>query len=368
MAEDINHDEMQAAALSYLAEVSIADGDIRRADTLVDAITSSFLKARTLAHLAIASAATGDVERTNALVAAISPPDERAELLTYLAHNAAKAGDVERAIQLAENAENAARHVVDLDRQDQAVTALARAFASARDYDRAERIASTICNPRERAYTFRDVADAAATTGDTDRAATLAQLARVAAESIDDAHVRQMTLTHITLKGADTDAEPSPMVAKRTRELAGDASDLMHQIQDLADNATVVATVRARSLIARALADSEWIDVVDVLAEVDAVALNVLTDEYLQTAAFARDLWTSRRITSSAADDSRPSVDNRSLRSGCYGEVTAPTLSHTEKHIASPRRAMDERNAITGSDAIPVDGFGAVKIVRRLAR
>ncbi len=43
-------------------------------------------------------------------------------------------------------------------------------------------------------------------------------------------------------------------------------------------------------------------------------------------------------------------------RSTRYSPRVAPNFIHCQQYRSSPRRALDERNSITRSDAIPVDG------------
>jgi len=186
LARSITRPDEQARALIAVAEAIAAAGDPDRAETVARSITYPDLQAWALIVVARAFAAAGDPDRAETVARSLADPYEQVCALTVVAEAIAAGGvrtetvgDVvgtaERARQLAERAETLARLLTDWDEQDQALAAVAQAFAAAGEPDRAAAVARSITDSYEQDQALTAVAEAFAAAGEPDRAAAVAR-------------------------------------------------------------------------------------------------------------------------------------------------------------------------------------------------
>ncbi|GAB3847271.1 hypothetical protein GCM10027610_066850 [Dactylosporangium cerinum] len=174
---------------------------------LLDSYSTNYT-ARTQTDEAWAAAAAGDYERAQMLATQAEhaahttmEPKDQATALTRLARAAATVGDYERARVLATQAEHAARGTRSID-QVRILADVARAIAATGDHEgaqtvvtHAERSADSIVKPDSCAYALANLAQAAATAGDHERAERIAR-------NITDPGVRTCALADLALEAA----------------------------------------------------------------------------------------------------------------------------------------------------------------------
>jgi ATP/maltotriose-dependent transcriptional regulator MalT len=162
-------------------------------------------------------------------------------------------------------AEALANSIPDLDRQAVALALLVKVVAAGSDHDRAARLAGEAEALTEqitwgrRAWALARLLEAVAAGGDHDRAARLAGEAEALTEQITDPDMRVKVLAQLAGILMKTSKETS-----RVPRQARSSSPLM---------------VRARRLLAEALAAGSWTGVVSSLACVDPLAVTALADE-----------------------------------------------------------------------------------------
>ncbi|WP_345542111.1 hypothetical protein [Phytohabitans rumicis] len=265
-ARSIPNPSLRARALSSLASAYAAASATDRAEQIAQSITETRERAGSLSCLA---AAAGQSDRAVTLAAA-ARPSARARVLTDVIKALAAAGKTDRAVALATEAENAALssgiHIQtklladltealvaagQLDRaeqtarssphpfiRDQALADLVKALAAAGETDRAEDAARSITEPYQRAHALNDLIDVLVAANETDRVVAIASAAEKAAQSISEPFLHAPALTRL--------AERQPP--------------------------------RVRSLIANALAVGSWTMPLDVLVNVDLMALCAFMD------------------------------------------------------------------------------------------
>ncbi|WP_208760818.1 hypothetical protein, partial [Micromonospora orduensis] len=155
---------------------------------------------------------------------------------------------------LADRAETIAGSITDRYEQAQALTALAEAAAGAGDLDRAERIARSITDPKQQAWALTALAEAVAGAGDLDRAETIAR----------------------SITKPDQQAQALIGLASRCVNQSG-----APLTRDSASEGVALARLRARSLVAAALALGSWEPCLGVGTRVQLAGFATLAAERL---------------------------------------------------------------------------------------
>ncbi|MGH3947588.1 MAG: hypothetical protein ACRDSE_00455 [Pseudonocardiaceae bacterium] len=180
-----------AAAGDHHWAVLLAD----RAATMARSLTSNDIPATSedvqafaLTELAETLARAGHPDRAEAIALSIPGPFGRPTALARLACIAARAGDPDRARTLALRVERSVRARADARRAHNELGALAKAVAATADSNRAESIARLISAPMDRAGALMGVVQALAHTGQFGQARVVAgQLADLAGTITDEA-------------------------------------------------------------------------------------------------------------------------------------------------------------------------------------
>ena len=187
----IGHPERgEALALSIVSDRpggGIRERAIPRV-AIVDSTSESHRRDTALAELVPAVGARGDFERAESLADAIRDPKLRGQALAGLALVMKAADDAERAAEVWRRAEGIAAAVDSPDQADspslRILQALVDVAAQAGDVDQAEATAETITDLPEKAIALTTVAQAAAATGDIERAVALTDKAEEVSRAI----------------------------------------------------------------------------------------------------------------------------------------------------------------------------------------
>jgi Flp pilus assembly protein TadD len=177
LARAITSTRARDEALHVLAIAVARAGDLKRAEDLARAITSSSAQRRVFNGLAALAVQVGDLDGAEALIRAIAHPGAENQMLRGLAAAIAQTGDLDRA-------ESVARAITRPEVQARTLGALATAIAQTGDLDRAESVARAITRPEVQARTLGALATAIAQTGDLDRADRLVTEGEVLADAV----------------------------------------------------------------------------------------------------------------------------------------------------------------------------------------
>jgi hypothetical protein len=151
---------------------------------VAQSVTDPDQRAAVQASLAKILAKAGDLPRAATAALVIADPVLQAQVLTELAGMAAALGDQPQTKLLTGRAVSAAYAIADLGLQGQVQVRLARAAVTAGDLDQAVTIANAVLKPGPRARLLTELAQAAAASGESERARTLTGQALNAAQAI----------------------------------------------------------------------------------------------------------------------------------------------------------------------------------------
>jgi tetratricopeptide (TPR) repeat protein len=174
----------ESSVLTQLVEAVARTGDGERAEAIARTITDLGGQAGALARLAatLARRASEDysdrgrslVHDAEAIAREITEPSTRAQVLADLAAVMARIGDVDRSRSLIDETQNALQTVSELHRTT-ILTATVTATAACGDLMRAEAIARSLPDQRDRTMALQQVAIPLARAGDLDHAEALAR-------------------------------------------------------------------------------------------------------------------------------------------------------------------------------------------------
>jgi hypothetical protein len=173
-------------------------------------------------------------------------------------------------------AEATAKAITNSEQRARALEMVAEAAAQSGDVERAGALAGTIANAGQRARTLASLAQLAGRVGDVDRAAALADLTKAAAAAMIAPDQRERTLTSVAKAAAragDLDWGEA---------LAGAITDPEPRARVLAVLARKADPDKARSLLARALTLGHWETSADALADIAPAAVLTIADQYLE--------------------------------------------------------------------------------------
>jgi tetratricopeptide (TPR) repeat protein len=279
LAGHITWAPVKVEVLCAVAKAIAAAGELDRARILFDqaqklacstGIIDLFWQAKAFASLIESTAAVKDWGRTRRLIHGAervansnSRLDKRAEALGELAVVLAATGYTRRADDVLDQAETAAGQIDGSDGREKALAQVAQAAAVSGNYDRAMSIANTIDEPNKHASALGQVAKATAAAGDLHQALALAH-------SINEPHSQAQALAAVA----------QVLIAAGELDLAQDAT-LSIAIRDqqteplVALTNAVIATgdlSRARSVAHRIASPSQQADALTVLAKALAAA------------------------------------------------------------------------------------------------
>jgi tetratricopeptide (TPR) repeat protein len=169
----------QVWELAAAARALTAAGDLGRARMLAKkaeitarSIADPWQQAPALTSVTRIVALTGNLDRAETIARSITDPREQAAALASVAQAAAGSGDFDRASSLVGDIESNISTVTDT-MQGWLMGSLSRTMAKIGNLDIAENMIRSIANPEEKASALASVAQAAAESGDFDRARLL---------------------------------------------------------------------------------------------------------------------------------------------------------------------------------------------------
>jgi tetratricopeptide (TPR) repeat protein len=191
--------DRRARDLAAVAKVAAAHGITGQAEEIARSIVGlrSLHRVEALANVARAVAVGGDLERARTITESITSPEHRDGALAALAKDAALTG------KLAE-AEEIAKSITSPVPKAEALIAVAAGLAAAGSYGRAQEIAQSLASARQRSSAFAALAEASMAAGARDLAVTFARQAESAAASVsrhDQAAVLAVAARAIAVTG-----------------------------------------------------------------------------------------------------------------------------------------------------------------------
>lgn len=303
--------DWQVKALAQLAGAAATSGDAEKtaqladkAESLLGQTTFPEWRAEGIAGLVRALTAVGSQDRADRLIAEETAFTEqitelgwRVVALSQLVEAVAATGDHARFDHLALQTEMLIGQITYSDHREQALALLVGVTAAEGDVERAEELAAAMTNPHEQAGALAQLAEAVAAAGDHARAARLADRVETLVGQMTDPNTRLRILTRLVGAVAIGDEARAGRLAAETEALIEQITHAAYQsaataelVETLVKAATKTSpvpgpppstsplTIRARRLVATALAVGSWPGVVVSLARIDPSAVIGLAD------------------------------------------------------------------------------------------